>query len=213
MQVSREKRSSSPLKRSLIRNRFKREWKTSCCSLVWCYYADVVGIVRLVELNDLFPCHRGRGRCLKLHYGTFHKINFLFSPLYSLCVFISHPSPASLLYPALYLSQVNIPYNASVLLAADWFPLPPLHVCAQQSSGNGSKVTGLNFCFKKQQQWGSWCSQQQLVLKESDLERSGQYFWQFFPFFPTVKWQTLSLSSVSSKEDTKMQRWVHFNAC
>lgn len=151
--------------------------KTSCYSLVQCCFADVVDIVRLVELDDLFPSHRNffrRGGCLKFHCATCHRFAFLLSllPLNPSIVFVASSLPF-LLHPYLYLSlgKDSLRYLWVFLNAAASFPLRSLLSCAQQSSGKCSKVTGGNFCLKKQQQWRSWCGWTQLVLNHP--ERSG----------------------------------------
>lgn len=151
--------------------------KTSCYSLVQCCFADVVDIVRLVELDDLFPSHRNffrRGGCLKFHCATCHRFAFLLSllPLNPSIVFVASSLPF-LLHPYLYLSlgKDSLRCLWVFLNAAASFRLCSLLSCAQQSSGKCSKVTRGNFCLKKQQQWRSWCGWTQLVLNHP--ERSG----------------------------------------
>lgn len=132
-------------------------------------------------------------------FTVLHSIDFLFL-LCTVCV-VSSLSP--LLHPTLYLSQVNIPYNAS-LSPGCWLIFPPSSplVCStiirQVVQGGRSKLLLENAAVVGQ-----------LVrLATAGLEREPS--WKIWPIFLTipplvfpVKWQTRSLSSITSKGATK----------
>lgn len=158
---------------------------------------------------------RGRGEgCLRLYCGTFHR----FSPPSPL------PSPSAPvqsvwlhLFPLSWIPTVSYTlfisgkysYSASVLsgcclISPSCSPLVCSAIIRQVVQGDRNKLLLEKAAGVGQLVW----------LATAGLERKqpwkiGAILLTIPPLVFPVKWQSLLLSSVTSKGDTKIQRWVH----